>query len=218
MLHHEQPANGQIVQTAWFVDYEDWMRYDPITEKPFCCVPAVLQMIQLRRGLRSMTQDEIGWELGLLVPPGMKCEFSKVRTGPEPLAGYGTQTSKSEFSIEKYFDRNQLPLFIKRFSPSSLNEMITIIDVALAQDNDIVLCFNSQLLFGAGDTEHVSLIEEFNMAKGHVVVVDPAIGAPKRRITTIVEIFKTLQNHKVSKIGGLWIISEKPDWESDLNC
>jgi hypothetical protein len=185
------------------------MRYDPITEKPYCCVPAILQMIQARRGLRSMSQDEIGWELGLIVPPGIKSEFTKVRTGSKPRAGYGAQTSKPEFSIEKYFDNCQLPLSITRFRPSSLNELIFILEAALELDNDIILCFNSQLLFGDGDLEHAALIEKFNKKSGRVTVVDPAIGSLKRRITTIAEVFKTIQNHYVSEIGGLWIISER---------
>ena len=156
-----------------------------------------------------MSQDEIGWELGLIVPPEIKSEFIKVRTGSKPRAGYGTQTSSPEFSIERYFDSNQLPLSITKVSPSSLKEMISTIDAALAQDNDIILCFNSQLLFGDGDIEHVSLIEEFNKDSGQITVVDPAIGAPKRRNTTGAEVFKTIQNHDVSEIGGLWIISER---------
>ena len=185
------------------------MRYDPITEKPYCCVPAVLQMILGRRGLCSTSQDEIGWELGLIVPPEIKYEFTKVRTGSKPRAGYGTQISKPEFSIEKYFDHKQLPLSMTRILPSSFKELISTIGTALAQDDDIVICYNSQLLFGDGDIEHVSLIEEFNKRSGAVTVVDPAIGSPKRRITTIAEIFKTIQNHNVSEIGGLWIISER---------
>ena len=185
------------------------MRYDPITEKPYCCVPAVLQMIQARRGLPLLSQDEIGWELGLIVPPEIKSAFTRVRTGSMPRAGYGTQTSKPEFSIERYFDRKHLPLSIAGVSPFSLKELISNIETALSQDNDIVLCFNSRLLFGDGDLEHVSLIEEFNKNSGQVKVVDPAIGAPKRRITGINEIFKTINNHNVSEIGGLWIISER---------
>ena len=185
------------------------MRYDPITEKPYCCVPAVLQMILGRRGLCSTSQDEIGWELGLIVPPEIKYEFTKVRTGSKPRAGYGAQTSKPEFSIEKYFDHKQLPLSMTRILPSSFKELISTIEAALAQDNDIVICYNSQVLFGDVDIEHVSLIEEFNKNSGDVTVVDPAIGSPKRRITTIAEIFKTIQNHDVSEFGGLWIISER---------
>jgi hypothetical protein len=185
------------------------MRYDPVTEKPYCCVPAVLQMIQARRNLPCMTQDEIGWELGLLVPPEIKSEFTKVRTGPMPITGYGTQTSKPEFSIEKYFDRNHLPLSITKVFHSSLKELISTIKAALDQDNDVVLCFNSQRLFDDGDIEHVSLIEEFNEVSGAVTVVDPAIGAPKRRTTTLVRICETIKKHDVSVLGGFWIISER---------
>lgn len=78
------------------------MRYDSITERPFCCVPAVLQMIQAKRGIRSKSQEEIGWDLGLIVPPEVKSAFTKVRTGPEPRAGYGTQTSNSEEDASGY--------------------------------------------------------------------------------------------------------------------
>lgn len=190
------------------VRFIEKMRYTPISEKPYCCVPAVLQMIQARRGLPIISQDEIGWELGLIVPPGLKSEFTKVRTGSMPRAGYGTQTSKPEFSIERYFDRKHLPLSIVRVSPSSLKELISTIEAAFAQDDDIVLCFNSRLLFGDGDLEHVSLIEEFNKNSGQVKVVDPAIGAPKQRTTTINTVFKAIKNHNVSEIGGVWIISE----------
>ena len=185
------------------------MRYDPIIEKPYCCIPAVLQMIQVRRGFRSMTQDEIGWELGLLVPPYIKSEFTKVRTGPKPKTGYGTRTSEPEFSIENYFYRNRLPLSITRLLPSSLKEMISIIELTLKQENDIILCFNSQHLFGDGDLEHVSLIEAFNKANDQVTVIDPAIEAPKVRFTTSVEVFKTIQNHGISRNSGLWIISDR---------
>ncbi len=184
------------------------MRYDPITEKPYCCVAAVLQMIMIRRGLRSMSQDEIGWELGLIVPPEIKSQFTKVRTGPMPPAGYGTQTSKPEFSIENYFNRHRLPLSITRVSPSSLKELISTLKAALDRDNDVVLCFNSQRLFGEGDIEHAALIEAFHYTTGQVTVVDPAIGAPKHRIAAIDRIFETIQAHDVSALGGLWIISD----------
>jgi hypothetical protein len=191
------------------VPYEEQMRYDPITEKPYCCVPAVLQMIQARRGLRSMSQEEIGWKLGLIVPPEVKSEFTKVRTGPKPRAGYGTQTSNPQFFIEHYFVRNHLPLSITRVSPYSLAELNSIIGTALDQDDDVVLCLNSLHLFGDGDLEHVLLIEGYHRSSGQVTVVDPAIGAPKHRITTVDSIFETIQEHNISALGGLWIISER---------
>jgi len=92
-----------------------------------------------------MSQDDIGWELGLFVSSEIKSEFVRVRTGPKPKAGYGTQTSKPEFSVERYFDRNYLPLSLTRVSPSSLKDLILSIRTALDQDNDVVLCFNSSV-------------------------------------------------------------------------
>jgi hypothetical protein len=86
-----------------------------------------------------MSQDEIGWELGLIVPSDIKSEFKKVRTGPKPRTGYGTQTLKPQFSIEKYFVRNHLPLSIKRISVASTLELDTIIDSALKHDDNPVV-------------------------------------------------------------------------------
>ena len=183
------------------------MRYEPITEKPYCCVPAVLQMILVRRGIPCISQDEIGWELGLLVPPEIESEFTKVRTGLMPPAGYGTRTSKPEFSIENYFSRNHLPLSIARVSTSSLKELISTLQTFLDRDNDVILCFDSQCLFGDGDTEHTALIEAFNSTTGQVTLVDPAIRTPKHRIASIDDIFETIQAHDVSALGGLWIIA-----------
>jgi len=166
-------------------------------------------MIQARHGLSSMSQDEIGWELGLIVPAEIKSEFVKVRTGPKPPVGYGTQVSKSQFSIENYFIRNCLPLSIKRVSATSVLELDTIFSSALNQDDDIALCLNSLYLFGQGDLEHVFLVEKYNRAIGQVTIVDPAIGAPINRVTSIDSIFDTIQNHNVSNLGGLWIVSAK---------
>jgi hypothetical protein len=168
-------------------------------------------MIQARRGLPSTSQDEIGWELGLIVPTEMKSKFIKVRTGQKPRAGYGTQTSKPQFSIENYFARNHLPLSIKRILPASLPQLSANICSALNQDDDIVLCLNSLHLFGNGDFDHVFLIEEYNSTIGLVTVVDPAIGAPRYRTTTVDSIFMTIQNHNISARGGLWIISARTE-------
>jgi len=139
--------------------------YDPITEKEYCCVPAVLQMIQARRGLRYLSQDEIGYQLGLVVPEEIAYKFCKVRTGPEPRAGYGTQTSKEEFSISAYFRRNSLPLELCKVQPQTLDQLRCHLVDSLRAGHDVIICYNSHLLFGDGDIEHVSLIQAFEMER-----------------------------------------------------
>jgi hypothetical protein len=39
-------------------------KYNLKTEKKYCCVPAVLQMVQERRGLEFSSQEEIGYKKG----------------------------------------------------------------------------------------------------------------------------------------------------------
>jgi hypothetical protein len=181
--------------------------YEPITEKEYCCVPAVLQMIQGRRGLGYESQEEIGYQLGLIVPPEFERKFSKVRTGPEPQAGYGTQTSKEEFSIPSYFRRNGLPLKFTIIRPQTVSEFRHQLCASLQAAADVIICYNSHLLFGDGDVEHVSLIQEFDAESGDLVVVDPAIGVPKLRKTTVDHLFKVINAHDVSNHGGLWTVS-----------
>ncbi len=134
-------------------------------------------MIFRRRDLLCPSQDEIAYELGLIVPEKIALQFSKVRTGPEPKAGYGTQTSKSEFSIESYFERNNVPLKRRLHKITSLVDLRETIINCLRADEDIIICYNSQELFGEGDIEHVSLVQSIDAA-GNLEIIDPAIGAP----------------------------------------
>ena len=70
--------------------------YQPISQKPYCCVPASLSMILNRRGIRHENQEKIGYDLGLIVSSEKSHLFTKVRTGKKPLAGYGTQINKKQ--------------------------------------------------------------------------------------------------------------------------
>jgi hypothetical protein len=183
--------------------------YEPITEKEFCCVPAVLQMIQTRRGFDCLSQDEIGHQLGLIVPKEPEHLFERVRTGPEPKAGYGTQTSKEEFSIAGYFRRNGLPLKLVKTQPHSLDELHSQLTVSIQNGDDVIICYNSRLLFGDGDNEHVSLVQELDLETRHLLVVDPAIDVPKLRETTLDRLYEVLNAHDVNDHGGLWIVSSR---------
>ena len=181
--------------------------YVPITEKPYCCVPAVLQMIQDRRGIGYDSQDEIGYQLGLTVPRGMALFFSKVRTGVKPFTGWGTQTSKEEYSVNNYFINNNFPLKLETYSIDQVENLCKFIGEKISDNCDIILCYNSQVLFGDGDAEHVSLIQDIDTESEEITIIDPAIGAPRVRRSYSTKIIHVLKNHSISKLGGLWIIS-----------
>jgi hypothetical protein len=184
-------------------------KYIPKTEKPYCCVPAVLQMIQERRSLGFASQDEIGYQLGLIVPKEKAHLFSKVRTGRMPKTGWGTQTSKKWYSINHYFVKNNLSLKLTICTAQDVENAAEFVIQILMNDNDIIICYNSQLLFGDGDTEHVSLIQEFDTENDEITIVDPATGVPKARKAKLSELIQVLKRREISRLGGFWIVSRK---------
>jgi hypothetical protein len=181
-------------------------KYNPKTEKPYFCVPAVLQMIQERRGLEFASQDEIGYQLGLIVPQENAHLFSKVRTGRMPKTGWGTQTSKEQYSINKYFVKNNLPLKLTIYGVQEVGNVSEFVVQNLVNGNDIIVCYNSQLLFGDGDIEQVSLIQEIDTKNDELTIVDLAIGVPKVRKTRLSKLIRVLKTHETSSLGGFWIV------------
>ncbi len=182
--------------------------YNPKPEKEYCCVPAVLQMIQERRNLTFASQDEIGYQLGLIVPKDKMNLFSKVRTGSMPKNGWGTQTRKSEYSIENYFIQNRLPLKFDMYPLTKIADISQFIIQNLMENNDIILCYNSRVLFGDGDSEHVSLIQEFDAENGKLIIIDPAIGVPKIREAELSNLIEAIKTQATNNLYGLWIVSE----------
>lgn len=180
--------------------------YFPVTEKPYCCVPAVLQMILKRRGLKYQSQEKIGYQLGLVVPPEYKDHFTRVRSGPEPKAGYGTQTSEEQFSIPNYFRKNNLPLKLTKRQPAHYQELKRNLKNSLSRGDDVIICYNRQLLFGDGDMEHVSLIQGFDHKSDRVLIVDPAIGMPAYQTVSLGKLFDVLISNRANEQKGLWII------------
>ena len=164
-------------------------------------------MIQARRGMQFLSQDEIGYQLGLIVPINKAHLFTKVRTGKAPVAGRGTQTSLEEFSISTYFKRNDIPLRITTHAITEIENLSEFISSNLRADHDIIVCYNSRLLFKEGDLEHVSLVQEIDFKTKRATLIDPAIGTPKVRIIKLSKLEEVLRQHAISKAGGFWVIS-----------
>jgi len=119
-------------------------KYNLKTEKEYCCVPAVLQMVQERRGLEFSSQEEIGYQLGLIIPKEKAYLFSKVRISRIPKTGWGTQTSKKQYSINNYFIKNNLPLELTIYNVQEIKNVSEFVIQNFMNDNDIIIiCYNS---------------------------------------------------------------------------
>lgn len=91
--------------------------YKPIVQLPYHCVPACLKMVLSRRDIKSGTQEEIGYDLGLVAPKEKVHLFKKVRTAKkQPASGYGTQVTKRQYSINNFFRKHTIELRERYFS------------------------------------------------------------------------------------------------------
>ncbi len=180
--------------------------YKRTAQKPYCCVPACISMILDRRKIKHENQEEIGYELGLVVPEEKRNAFTKVRTGKKPSAGYGTQVSKKEYSINRYFLKNNIGLKETYYPTKSIRHANEFIIKNLENDNDIIACFNNQQLYGEGDWGHVSLIQSIN--KDIVALIDPRTDLLIREVN-LEKLVKAMEYHGKKNRGGFWVISDK---------
>ena len=89
----------------------DDSRYVPFTQQAYCCVPTSILMIMYRNGMPLIPAEELGYHLGLTVPPEDSHLFYKVRVSntPPSLAGYGTQIYNPDYEPNKVFRELGIP-------------------------------------------------------------------------------------------------------------
>ncbi|MBI3190259.1 C39 family peptidase [archaeon] len=170
--------------------------YKPINQKRYCCVPACISMILHRRNINHGSQEEIGYDLGLVVP--------KVRTEKKPAAGYGTRIGTKKYSINSYFRKNNIDLKEKYFPAEITTDVKKFIIENLKNGNDIIVCFNNKKLYGAGDYGHISLIQSIN--NENIILIDPEKNMPKKRKVKLSKLVDAMKYHGKKNRGGFWII------------
>jgi hypothetical protein len=150
-------------------------KYSPIHQLPYCCVPATIQWVLLRRGCNIGNQEEIGVQLGLRVPVKMKKYFQnrKIKIVPDNSKEVGTQILKKKYSISNYFKKNNIQLKIsKEFRFKNKKELEVFLLNNLGTDKDLILRFHSGIYKenGAG---HLGIIINYNKKSKIVVIGDP---------------------------------------------
>ncbi len=181
--------------------------YKLIKQKLYCCVPACISMVLDRRKIEHSLQEEIGYELGLIVPKKDAHFFTKIRSGKKPIAGYGTRVNKNKYSINNYFSKHSIDLVETYYPIDKIENVQNFIIRNLGEDKDIIACFNFRRLYGkGGNFGHVSLIQ--NISHNTVTLIDPETDAPEKRKIKLQKLIGAMKYHK-KKRGGLWIISKK---------
>lgn len=182
-------------------------RYLPLTQQRFCCVPACVQMILYRRGLKIFSQDEIGYCLGLTVPEEYLKILPMARVGNKPSAGWGTQVGRKEYSINNFFRKYNLPLRENYYSVSKIKEIKSWIKCVINRGDDIIVCFEYGKLYKGGSQGHVSIIE--SISEDCVVLVEPGTKGSKYRKINLKKLINSMKSHGTKNRGGFWVISSR---------
>lgn len=188
-------------------------RYVPMTQQPSCCVPTCISMIMYKLGIPLISQEELGYHLGLIVSDENKDLFWNPRTGARPPTGYGTQIYKEEFSINEAFKKLNIPLemtfhLIDEFS--TVDETSEFISEKVGAGADMLACFDHDQLNGDGiQGGHVCVIDRISPGDGIIRLIDPQRNQPKWRQVGISKLFFAMQKHGSKQMGGIWDFKSK---------
>lgn len=183
--------------------------YIPLIQQPYCCVPACIQMILLRRKLPLFSQEEIGKDLGLTVPRAYKKILPGTRTARKAPDGlWGTQVQKKKYSLNNFFEKHHLPLLEQYFPTTTIDQPALWVTQKLkSPKTDIIVCFSYKGLYKTGSGGHVSLITAF--AGDKVTLLDPLPEVPKNRVVKLNDLLHAMKRHGLSSRQGFWIIENK---------
>ena len=183
-------------------------RYVPLTQQRWCCVPTCIQIVMYRHNIPLVPAEVIGYHLGLTVPQEDLQYFWNGRTGEEPVAGWGTQISKPEYSPNAAFEKLKIPLkmelmLIDGFADE--DEFREYLGGVEDSDKDVLVCFDYGTLY---DTDyhsgHVCVLDRVYLERGKMRLIDTEYKSPKWREIEIDKMFKAMKTHGNLKSGGFW--------------
>ncbi len=210
-------------------------RYVPMTQQKSCCVPTSISIVMYKLGTPLVSQELLGYHLGLIVDEKNKDFFWNPRTGERPLAGYGTQIGLEEYNPDIAFEKLNIPLRMVVHSvdefelreEDSLNkkevgrmdsrlrgndnrkDFVTFVSDCINEDRDILACFNHGTLKGDGSSNgHTCVVDRIYPEKNIIRLIDPSPNQPKWRELAIDKFKKAMENHPINK-GGFWEIIRK---------
>ena len=117
------------------------------------------------------------------------------------------QISKRRYSIENFFKKNNIKLKMKYVFPDDISDIRDFIITNIKKNNDLIVCFDYNKLYGSEEWGHVSLIQSID--KNDVILIDPWKNAPDKRKVKLKNLLAAMKYHGRDKRGGFWIIYKK---------
>ena len=178
-------------------------RYIPFTQQTSCCVPTSISIVMYKLGIPLISQELLGYHLGLIVDKKDKYLFWNVKTGKKPRTGYGTQMSKKEYNANSVFKKLHIPLEgisypVDKFEKKK--ELVSFISHCVKKDKNLLVFLSSGILNGnKRKNGHACVVDRIYPAKNIVRLIDPSSSRPKWREVTINKLIKSMKLHPTGK-------------------
>jgi len=164
-------------------------------------------MVMYRQGLPLVPTEQLGQEMGLVVPEMDRQLFWKdSESGDRPPAGWGTRIYLPEYSMNAVFARLKIGLvdehhLIDEFDDEASAKAFLV--QAEKDDADVLVCFDYGTLH---DTDyHGGHVNVFDRIDGNRVrLVDPEYEVPKWRIVEMAKLFEAMKAHGPKNSAGFW--------------
>lgn len=184
-------------------------RYIPFTQQTRCCAPTCIQMIMYKNGIPLVSAEELGYHLGLIVPPMEERLFYNVRVSEAiPPAGYGTRIYMEEFDPNVAFQKLGIPLILRVENIAEFESSEEVFNVAKKteeENGDMLFCFNHGALIddAARDWGHLVLFDR--IIDGQYRIIDPSPTHPKWRLVSPEKMFTAMKKHgEKPTAAGVW--------------
>jgi hypothetical protein len=181
-------------------------RYVPFVQQLYCCVPTCVQIVLYKNKLALIPQEEIGTQLGLVVPEEVKDLFYGVETAKQPPigSGFGTRIQIPKFSMSQLIKKQKWPFTFDTLLASvfkDVHEFVAKLHELVQNDNDVLVCFQND-----HDAGHVCVIDK--VSTDEVRLIDPSQNFPKWRNISSQELFDRVQVHGDTNYGGIWVFTK----------
>jgi hypothetical protein len=166
-------------------------------------------MIMYRHGIPLMPAEELGYYLGLVMPPDQANLFYNARVSKTPpsIAGYGTQIYKPQYEPNKVFKKLGIPLSFRKTLAEELNteeDLLKTLRTIESNDTDALLCFNHGVMRGKYETYTGHVVVFDRLIDGQIRIVDPSWKNPKWRLVEPALMLEAIKRHGNENSGGVW--------------
>ncbi|MCK5080967.1 MAG: hypothetical protein KAQ63_02285 [Candidatus Moranbacteria bacterium] len=176
-------------------------RYVPFTQQKSCCVPTSILTVMYKLGIPLISQELLGFYLGLTVDEERGKLFWNARVGEEPPSGFGSQIYKKEYEPNTAFKKLGISLEmiihpIKKFRDKK--KFIDFVENFIEEDRDCLISFNHGILKKDGTNNgHTCVVDQIYPERNIIRLIDPSSNQKKWREVDIDLLKEAMEKHPV---------------------